>query len=110
MGSAYGTILCDPERHRVVDLPPERPVELFQAWGGIDPGAGIISRDWGDHYIKGATAGVPNAFEVADWRHPLSNLRKALVYTPSRPSPATPRSGTLPSSIAGGYRRTALGL
>jgi transposase len=67
------------EQHRIVDLLPERSAESFQAWLTAHAGVEIISRDRGDFYIKGATAGAPNATQVADRWHLLSNLRKALV-------------------------------
>jgi transposase len=78
-GQRYGTILCDLERHCVVDLLPERSAESFQAWLGAHAGVEIISRDRGDFYIKGATAGAPHATQVADRWHLLANLRMTLV-------------------------------
>jgi len=83
-GQRYGTILCDLESHRVVDLLPERSAESFRAWLGNHPGIEIISRDRGDYYIKGATAVAPNATQVADRWHLLSNLRKALIRIADR--------------------------
>lgn len=78
-GQKYGTIFCDLEEHRPVDLIPERSAESFQEWLIARPGVDIISRDRGDCYIKGATAGAPNAVQVADRWHLLRNLGDALV-------------------------------
>jgi len=78
-GHRYGTILCDLERHCPVDLLPERSSEAFADWLRAHSGVEIVSRDRGDYYIKGATAGAPDAVQVADRWHLLKNLREALV-------------------------------
>jgi transposase len=83
-GHRYGTILCDLERRRVVDLLPERSSESFQAWLTTHPGVEVISRDRGDYYIKGAAAGAPQAIQVADRWHLLANLRESLVRIADR--------------------------
>jgi transposase len=75
---SYGTILVDLEAHRPVDLLPERSVESFAKWLKEHPGVEIISRDRGVEYIKGATEGAPNADQVADRCHLLSNLRDTM--------------------------------
>jgi len=83
-GQNYGTILCDLESHHVVDLLPERSAESFQVWLGSHSGVEIISRNRGGYFINGATAGAPNATQVTDRWHLLSNLREALVRIASR--------------------------
>lgn len=77
-GQVYGTILCDLESHRPVDLLPERSSALFAAWLKEHPGAQIISRDRGGDYAKGAKEGAPDAVQVADRWHLLHNLTDAL--------------------------------
>ena len=52
-GQRYGTILCDLEQHRPIDLLPERSAKAFSSWLGAHPGVEIISRDRGDDYTKG---------------------------------------------------------
>ena len=78
-GQQYGTILCDLERHCVVDLLPDRSTESFAAWLKNHPGVEVISRDRGDIYIRGATEGAPGAVQVADRWHLLKNLYDTLV-------------------------------
>jgi transposase len=46
--------LIDLERHRPVDLLPERSAEAFANWLQAHPEVEVISRDRGDCYINGA--------------------------------------------------------
>jgi transposase len=63
-GQRYGTILCDLERRRPVDLLPERSADSLSCWLKEHPEVEIISRDRGDEYIKGASQGAPQAVQV----------------------------------------------
>lgn len=104
-GHNYGTILYDLERHQVIDLLPDRSAESLSAWLRAHPGIQIISRDRAEAYAAGAREGAPNASQVADRWHLLSNLGEALErfinqhQTPLReaareesPSPNTPET------------------
>jgi transposase len=78
-GQRYGTLLCDLERRRVVDLLPERSAHSLARWLKKHPGVEVVSRDRADEYIKGASQGAPQAVQVADRFHLLVNVREALV-------------------------------
>jgi transposase len=75
---SYGTLLLDLERHRVVDLLPERSDVAFARWLRAHPGVRIISRDRGGDYATGATLGAPQATQIADRFHLLVNAGEVL--------------------------------
>lgn len=77
-GQRYGTILVDLERHRVIDLLPDREAETLSAWLKRHAGIEIISRDRAPAYASGSTSGAPGAVQVADRFHLLMNVREAV--------------------------------
>ena len=74
-GQTYGTLLIDLERHRVVDVLPDRLAATLATWLTAHPGIDIISRDRYGDYARGAAIGAPMAQQIADRFHLLKNLR-----------------------------------
>ena len=44
-GRRYGTLICDLERRRIVDILPDREPATVEAWLGRHPGIEIVARD-----------------------------------------------------------------
>ena len=77
-GSRYGTIIVDLERHRVVDLLPDRTAATLTDWLQQRPGIEVVARDRSTEYASGIALGAPAAVQVADRWHLLANMRQAV--------------------------------
>jgi transposase len=78
-GRRYGTIVVDMERHRPVDLLPDRTAETVAAWLRARPALTVVARDRSPEYARGVSAGAPQATQVADRFHLLGSLREAIT-------------------------------
>ena len=83
-GRSYGTILCDLERHCVIDLLDDREATTLQTWLEAHPGIEVICRDRAGQYAEGARLGAPNAMQVADRFHLLMNLTDTVKLVAER--------------------------
>ena len=78
-GQRYGTIVCDLERGKVIDLLPDRSADSTAAWLRDHPGIEIVSRDRASIYAEAADRAAPLAVQIADRWHLLRNLSEALI-------------------------------
>jgi transposase len=77
-GRTFGTVLVDLQRHQIKDLLPDRQKETAAAWMKKHPEITHISRDRGSEYASAASAGAPQAIQVADRFHVAKNLSEAV--------------------------------
>lgn len=86
-GRRYGTIVCDLERGRVLDLLPGRSCEPVRDWLAAHPGIAVVSRDRAGPYAEAARRGAPQAIQVADRWHLRVNASEALRTIVERHQP-----------------------
>ena len=83
-GQRYGTLVCDLEQRRIVDLLPDREPATVEAWLKAHPEITSISRDRGGGYGQAATKAAPQAVQVADRWHLMENASAAFLEAVSR--------------------------
>jgi transposase len=77
-GQRYGTILVDLERHRVLDVLPDRSAGNVAVWLHAHTTVKTINRDRCGTYADGAARGAPQAAQIADRFHLVLNLSTAI--------------------------------
>lgn len=74
----YGTLICDLESHRPIEVLPDRSVETVSAWFEKHPSIEVVSRDRSSEYAAAIKKGAPQAIEVADRWHLGKNLTESV--------------------------------
>jgi transposase len=74
----YGTLICDLESSRPIDVLPDRSVETVSAWFEKHPTVEIVSRDRSSEYAAAIKKGAPQALQVADLWHIGKNLADSI--------------------------------
>lgn len=78
-GHRYGTIVCDLERRRIVDVLPDREASTVEAWLSARPDIRVVSRDRGGGYGRATSRALPDARQVADRWHLMENASSAFL-------------------------------
>ena len=78
-GHTYGTVLVDQERHKIIDLLPDREPQTVVAWLKKHPQIETITRDRNGGFAAAASQGAPDAQQIADRWHLIHNLADALT-------------------------------
>jgi transposase len=74
----YGTLICDLESRKPLDVLADRSVETVSAWFVAHPSVEIVSRDRSSEYAAAIKKGAPQAIEVADSWHLGKNLAESI--------------------------------
>jgi transposase len=87
-GHRYGTIICDLERHRILDILPDREAATVEAWLSARPSIRVVSRDRGGGYGQAIAKALPKAIQVADRWHLMENASAAFLGAVRKSMPA----------------------
>lgn len=77
-GVDYGTLVVDLEKHRPIEVLPDRTTETIKKWLQEHPTVQMVCRDRYSDYIEGIRQGAPSAVQVADRWHLLKNMFEAV--------------------------------
>lgn len=98
-GRTYGTILCDLEKKKPVDVIFGRTKQDVLGWLNNRSGIEIAVRDRASSYADALSTAVPEAIQVADRFHLVRNVGDALKEVVDRQSWALPEPAPLPVSV-----------
>jgi transposase len=70
----YGTLICDLESSKPIDVLADREAKTVSAWFEKHPTVEIVSRDRSSEYATAIKKGAPQALQVADRWHLGKNL------------------------------------
>ncbi|WP_248633263.1 ISL3 family transposase [Cereibacter changlensis] len=87
-GQRYGTLICDLERRRVIDLLPDREPATVEAWLRAHPQVEVVARDRNGGYGSAIAKALPKAVQVADRWHLLENVGAAFLSAVQSSMPA----------------------
>lgn len=77
-GLRYGTLICDLESNKPIDVLADRSVQTVSAWFAERPSIEIVSRDRSSEYAAAISKGAPQALQVADLWHIVKNLSESV--------------------------------
>ena len=86
-GRRYGTVICDLERRRIVDILPDREPATVEAWLEHHPRIEFVARDRDGGYGRAISRALPHAVQVADRWHLLDNAGRAFLAAVRRSIP-----------------------
>ena len=78
-GQRYGTLVCDLEQRRIIDLMPDREPATIEVWLAAHPEITVVSRDRGGGYGQAATNAALQVVQVADRWHLMENASAAFL-------------------------------
>lgn len=77
-GSTYGTLICDLETHKPVELLKDRTTKTLSDWLESHKDIEVVTRDRANSYSKAIDDILPSAIQIADKWHVLKNMADVL--------------------------------
>jgi transposase len=77
-GLNYGTIICDLETHKVIDILENRDSSTVESWLKQHPSVDVISRDGSITYKSAITSANSKIIQISDRFHFIRNFLDAL--------------------------------